>query len=319
MNKLISVTYLSISEISNYNETRMKRNVLIIFLIIQVFNGLSQSTIFYADTLNFEEPCNYLFIDTSSTNLWQIGIPNKTILDSAYSKPFAILTDSSNYYSPDNHSIFILKLEPESIEAGGQTSISFWHKFDTDSINDYGVVEVSYDEGNAWNVLCTDTTYNIYFLRNDLWSETHLATGQSNGWVNDNITFDFYLVGTGNPENIWLRFSFYSDSVPNEKEGWMIDNIQIIGSMPWGIKENIDINSLPYPNPTGEIINFNFQNTNTKYNIELYDPYGQIVKEVKNIQTSHYAVNVADLKAGVYFYVISDEDIVLQQGKVVVK
>ena len=74
----------------------MKRIVLIVFLVNQVFNGLSQSSIFYADTLNFEEPCNYLFIHPSNTNHWQIGTPSKAIFDTAYSKPYAIITDTIN-------------------------------------------------------------------------------------------------------------------------------------------------------------------------------------------------------------------------------
>ncbi|MEZ5195274.1 MAG: hypothetical protein R2764_02365 [Bacteroidales bacterium] len=50
--------------------------------------------------------------------------------------------------------------------------------------------------------------------------------------MHDEIIFDSYLTVTGMPEKIWLRFSFYSDSIQNEKEGWMIDNIQITGLMP---------------------------------------------------------------------------------------
>lgn len=114
----------------------MKRNILVFFLVIQFFNGLSQTTIFYSDTINFEKPCDYLYIDSSSTNLWQIGIPDKTIFDSAYSKPYAMITDTINNYTLNNHSNFIVKLEPESIEFNGNTIINFWHKFDTDSIND---------------------------------------------------------------------------------------------------------------------------------------------------------------------------------------
>ncbi|MEZ5195273.1 MAG: hypothetical protein R2764_02360 [Bacteroidales bacterium] len=148
----------------------MKKNIFILFLIVSALSALSQVAIYYSDSIDFEESCNYLFVDSSSTNLWQIGIPVKTILDSAYSPPFAIITDTANYYTSNNHSSFILKLEPESIVEGGQTAISFWQKFDTDSILDYGVVEVSYDEGNDWKVLYTDTTYVIHYIRDGSWS-----------------------------------------------------------------------------------------------------------------------------------------------------
>jgi len=76
-----------------------------------------------------------------------------------------------------------------------------------------------------------------------------------------------------------------------------------------------------FPNPANDQINFNLQNTKPSFlvKIELRNLYGQLVREEKNIQSSHYAMNVADLKAGVYFYVIKEKDIVMQQGKVIIK
>jgi len=74
-----------------------------------------------------------------------------------------------------------------------------------------------------------------------------------------------------------------------------------------------------YPNPTDDILIFNFQNVNIYYKIELRNLYGQLVKVVEKIQSSYYALNVVDFKAGVYFYVIRDGSKVLQQGKVVIR
>ena len=298
----------------------MKRNVLIFILVIQLFNGLSQSTIFYSDTINFEKPCDYLYIDSSSTNLWQIGIPNKTLLDSAYSKPFAIITDTINNYTLNNQSNFILKLEPESFRENGNTHINFWHKFDTDSINDYGVVEVSYDEGNDWKVLYSDTTYNINYYRNGSGSNDYLATGKSNGWVNDHIAFHFYLTSTGVPEEIWLRFSFYSDSIQNEKEGWMIDNIQITGLEPWGIKEKSVFTSTPYPNPCGEYIFIDVPKTgNMNFSLIVYDLSGQII-ESKKIYNEQIKIITKQLNSGMLFYKITNNiDGSTSHGKFIVK
>jgi hypothetical protein len=298
----------------------MKRNILIVFLLIQVFNGLSQSTIFYSDTINFEKPCDYLYIDSTSTNLWQIGIPNKTIFDSAYSKPFAIITDTINNYTLNNHSKFILKLEPESIEYDGKTIINFWHKFDTDSINDYGVVEVSYDEGNDWKVLYTDTTYNILYFRNGSGAENYLVTGQSNGWVNDFIEFNFYLTLTGVPEKIWLRFSFYSDSIQNEKEGWMIDNIQITGYRPWGIEENKIFNSSPYPNPCQEYLFIDVPKIeNVNFTLIVYDLSGKMIESKKFIN-EQINIITKQLNNGIFFYrMINNINGSTSYGKFIVK
>lgn len=298
----------------------MKKNILTTFFIIQLLTSLAQSTIFYSDTINFEEPCYYLYIDSASTNLWHVGIPDKTIFDTAYSPPYVIITDTLNSYTSNNHSKFILKLEPESIGDGGYTFISFWHKFDTDSINDYGLVEVSYDEGDDWNVLYNDTTYLVYYERNGSNTGIYLATGQSNGWVYDNIEFVFYLTGAGIPENIWLRFSFYSDDIQNEKEGWMIDNIQITGIMPWGIEENNIFNSYPFPNPCQDYVSIampDYENLNITLHIYYY--LGQII-ESKKFRCEEIHLDTKQYKNGVYIYeIINNNDRKISYGKFIVK
>ncbi len=280
----------------------MKKNILAVLLAAQVFVGISQAYIRYSDTINFEEPCSYLYIDSSAMNLWQTGVPGKTIFDSAYSKPFAIITDTTNYYTPNNHSAFILKLEPECFQENCNTLINFWHKFDTDSINDYGVVEVSYDEGENWKDVYNDTTYLIHYLRNSSSTDQCLATGQSNGWVQDNIVFHFYLTPVEPPDTVWLRFSFYSDSIQNENEGWMIDDITILCLDIWGIEENTVFNSYPYPNPCQEYLSIVVpDNESLNFTVYIYDYLGKIVESEKFIGEP-VLLNTKSYKNGMYFY-----------------
>ncbi len=298
----------------------MKKIIFTIFSVLQFSGAFAQYFILYSDTINFEEPCNYLTIDNSGSNLWQIGIPSKTILDTAYSTPYAIITDTSEYYTANNHSIFTLKLEPESFGDGGNTEINFWHKFDTDSISDYGVVEVSYDEGNEWKVLRTDTTYLIDFTRNDSFTASHLATGQSNGWVNDLYCFRFYLASGGEPENIWLRFSFYSDGQENDREGWMIDNIRITQILPWGIEENNLFYSYPYPNPCQSVLNILIPDNEYKHiTLYIWDNYGRlIVSEL--LENKQIRLTTGQLKNGLYFYtVLNNGNKSKSYGKFIIK
>ena len=50
-------------------------------------------------------------IDTSvAGNIWQIGKPHKTIFDSAYSRPDAIVTDTIHDYPANNLSTFAIKI-----------------------------------------------------------------------------------------------------------------------------------------------------------------------------------------------------------------
>lgn len=76
-----------------------------------------------------------------------------------------------------------------------------------------------------------------------------------------------------------------------------------------------------FPNPTEDRLQiksldvFSLKN----YDFELLNIHGQIVKEEKNIQTLHYSMNVGDFIPGVYFYIIKENGVVLQQGKLIKK
>lgn len=118
-----------------------------------------------------------------------------------------------------------------------------------------------------------------------------------------------------------------------DEELWVEDSYELVyykkGNEEWGIPfyvsvEDInfgDQNILVYPNPADEIINFNFQNLahNDVFAIEIRNLQSQLIKEAKNIQSFHYALNVADLKAGVYFYVIREQHKIVQHGKLIIK
>jgi hypothetical protein len=90
-----------------------------------------------------------------------------------------------------------------------------------------------------------------------------------------------------------------------------------------GINDNkaLDNDISVFPNPADEWLYIKPAYLNSKHtlNIELRNLYGQLVRKKINIQSSHYSVNVADLKAGVYFYVIKEQDKIIQQGKLIIK
>ena len=51
----------------------------------------------YYDNINFEDSCSYLYFNSSEPPIWQIGTPNKTFFNSAYSSPSEIITNTVNY------------------------------------------------------------------------------------------------------------------------------------------------------------------------------------------------------------------------------
>src|ERR1041384_4098256 len=54
-----------------------------------------------------------IMLDTSSTNIWQIGRPQKIIFDSAATFPNALVTDTINNYPDSNVSRFTFKIVPD--------------------------------------------------------------------------------------------------------------------------------------------------------------------------------------------------------------
>lgn len=74
-----------------------------------------------------------------------------------------------------------------------------------------------------------------------------------------------------------------------------------------------------FPNPTNKRLNINALNSTAFYGIEIRNLYGQVVKEENNIESLYYTLNVADIKPGVYFYVIKEKGVVVQQGKIIKK
>lgn len=74
-----------------------------------------------------------------------------------------------------------------------------------------------------------------------------------------------------------------------------------------------------YPTPTSDFFNIEAVNCTSPYDIEIRNLYGQLVRKETDIQSSHYTMNVSDLKAGIYFYVIKEKGEVVQQGKLIKK
>lgn len=295
------------------------KNLLLTFILFITISPTFSQAVAYYDNISFEDSCSYLFLDTTASNIWQIGNPNKIFFDSAYSHPNVIVTDTTNYYPKSNQSFFTLKLPHESF-SDCETIITFWHKFNTDTLNDYGVVEVSHDLGNTWNILFTDTTYEVYYSRNGQGSSSNgYATGISSEWNYDFISYFWYLNNYGVPNDIWLRFSFYSDSVQDEKEGWLIDNIEITSYWWSAIKENGFFSSNTYPNPCSNSLKISAHTQKESYLIlYIFDMNEEILKKKTNFN-KEINLNTSTFKNGMYLYkLINLKDYSTSTGKFIV-
>ena len=121
---------------------------LIVVLISISFMGSAQ---FYPqDSILFEVNTVPVHIWDSPTNIWQIGSPQKTYLNAAWSAPKGIITDTIIPYPINTYSTFSFVINSKSLKQDFATYISFMQKFDTDTLLDRGVIEASYDGGGVW-------------------------------------------------------------------------------------------------------------------------------------------------------------------------
>jgi hypothetical protein len=320
--------------LSNIIIMKIYLQATVIFLILTLvhYNTIAQEEII--DSVSFETPTSKILIDTAGSNLWQIGKPGKTFFDTAHSGINAILTDTLHDYPPNNTSSFIYVIQDPYTQTC-LTCLSFWHKYDMDTLTDQGIIDASYDGGNSW-VLVKDTFVNS---ANFMWNPdyhafnenttTHplITSGKSDGWIKSGFCWQWYLPVSPdtiifNPDSLMIRFTFISDSINTNKEGWMIDDI-MTSAGGWedcsSVKEiYLDENITVYPNPfsTEAIIqaDHDFKNATMK----VYNSLGQLVQQLKNISGQTINLNRDDLPSGLYFLQLTEDYKILKTIKIVI-
>jgi len=216
---------------------------------------------------NFETSLERIYIDP--TGVWEVGEPNKTVFDSSYSKPNSIITDLYIPYQEGITSTFIVSIKedfgglPNYLGSYYPLEIDFFHRYLTDSITDYGSIEMSLDNGITWyDVLSNEynidyglhSYYNYHYFEStgDTLYDSLSVYGNSDGWVHSKITKDIGQIIWDNnlfPDSIIVKFSFITDSIGGNA-GWQIDNLDFLIRFPSSISEYQDHGELViYPNP----------------------------------------------------------------------
>jgi len=200
----------------------MKKFFLFSIFITFFAQGYSQFGV-----ITFDNATNLyrIKIDTSvPNNKWQIGKPTKTFFTSAYSIPNAIVTDTIHPYPTNNNSVFYLGT---TIFGGWMgTTLDFFYKMDSDTLNDYGKIEISIDTGKTFYNLLSYSQYTVYdsvgnFIVGNGFGSPIVFTGKSHSWYD----FNMYSNLLPSPDTIIYRFTFHSDAIQSNRDGWMIDNI----------------------------------------------------------------------------------------------
>jgi hypothetical protein len=304
------------------------KNIFILFVLLMNFASYSQ--IFPGDGLvpvvscNFETDCNVIHLDTNiSGNAWRIGEPTNLPFDAAYSLPNAIVTNLTNDYPQGNDSWFDIIINVWNMGLINPV-LTFWHKYETDTLTDGGFVEISYDKGNSWKNVVLDTSCLVYSYdygtpnRESFYSAADTIkggipafSGTSDGWQFSRIQWIWFVpvkeLNETPIDTMIFRFHFKSDSIETNKAGWMIDDIVLYNTLlsdipEWQAEERtVKI----FPNPATDEIKFSLQDIGTVKTISIFDALGRCIYFNEN---NTNVISISQIPKGVYTLLIKNKD-----------
>jgi hypothetical protein len=250
-------------------------------------------------------------LDTSSSNVWQIGPPQKNIFNSAFSTPNSLMTDTINNYPINTTSSFTFGIRPFQIQ-GGILALQWIQQLDMDKGGDGGIIEFSVDSGRTWdNVFNNPFVYSFYGF-NSSNQDTIIATGDysfsgtDSTWRNIWLCYDISFLSF--TDSLTVRFTMKSDSVNTNKEGWIIDNLLVSQTLIHTITEKKQEKYMEVsPNPTSGIVNITCKKMDSFHiiqELQLLDIKGSVLKKWQNVPTKFF-VDISDQESGVYFLKIT--------------
>jgi hypothetical protein len=264
----------------------------------------SDSSVVYFDTLN-------------PNNLWQIGVPQKTVFNNAhpFSLSTAIVTDTLNHYGVNDTSSFEIRFS-----IGGEwvnPYIHFWlsgyYYVNSDTLTDYGTIEISIDNGNTWLDILNDSIYDVHnFFYPNFNPVKPTLTGNSFEWKQFDFVFDrlFNQHNVQLSDTIILKFSFISDSVQTYKDGLMYDNFTFFRMTDVSSVEEIDYSNLihlyPIPTQNEVFISIDEQLNQDKFNFTIVDVLGKQVLSGTHIRNK--PIDISSLPNGYYVLQVQAEE-----------
>ncbi|NOX46239.1 MAG: T9SS type A sorting domain-containing protein [Chlorobi bacterium] len=279
----------------------------LIVLLLSPLMGIAQTYSQYFDGAD-TSALNSIFvvIDTAASNVWQIGPPQKIIFDTAATQPNAILTDTVDNYPVNNNSSFSFGIDPQ-LFGWGILALQWNQKLDLESGHDGGYVEFTTDGGDTWESAFNNPyVYNFYGF--DLENQDTLMNGDvafsgvDSTWKDIWLCLDLSWLSYG--DSLIFRYTLKSDSIENNREGWMMDNFIAHLTIIHTIIEPVQKEYLiVYPNPTNGRIDINARKIDGFHIIEkmeLFDVAGSLVQEF-GVSPTKFSIDIGDHPNGVYF------------------
>lgn len=275
----------------------MKPSITLVFLLALPVLGYNQQ--FYFDGSDRSE----VMIDSiNKVNDWIIGPPRKSMIKSAYSLPNCITTKLDTTYTTNLSSAFTF-LSPEEVTWADYPYVimEFYHFMDADPGKDGGIIEVSYNSDSTWTNLFEDSLNRVMMTTLDTVRLPNGEIGVSTSLTRWNYAFicwnDMVPV-----DELYFRFSWFSDSIPTEKDGWAIDDLDIYPSIVDNVSESSRAPLTIYPNPFSDWIMIDDFNDGS---YRLLDQNGIVLKEGSVNQGK---ISAGSLPRGLYFVQLQREE-----------
>ena len=247
----------------------------------------------------------FIQIDTSASNIWQVGPPQKTIFDGAYSGTNVLVTDTINSIPDSNVSYFEFTLDHTMI--WGLLAIQWAQKIDLDSSTEVGHIEYSLDTGNTWiNVFGDPNVYNFYGYQSSNTGSHHISgdqgfTGTDSLWRDIWLCYDATYFQS--QDTVTFRFSIETDSIDHGSEGWMIDNMSIHETWVHTLIENSqDFAFKAFPTTTSgpiKVVCLKTDDPPIIESVELYSLEGKLVAKFRP-ESNNFDLDLSPYFAGHY-------------------
>lgn len=309
----------------------MKKEIIVLGVLLATISVCQgqitepNGELLFEDTISQSPLGDWIFIPSPNENIWEYGIPSKSFFDGSLSGDKTLITDSTESYPTLVDDYFLLSIpSSEDFYSWPEGILSFYHKYQTDSLFDGGLIEISYDGGESWTNLVDDVN-NVESNFIGLYSDTDTIeggipayTGSSDDWNYAEFHWIWVaLLKSAIPEIEALpilKFRFISDENDSQKDGWMIDQIVFRGyDYSGGIDRSNHKNIEIYPNPCSDFIYLDFPQDCERVNIYNIDGKLITARESNGIKQ----IDVSELSPGIYYYVVHDNENNLYSGKLV--
>ena len=233
-------------------------------------------------------------LDTAQGNLWHVGPPQKAFFADPFSPPNVLITDTMATYPTHAQSSVLVKAPVQDLLWSPVFFMSFYQAFDTDTLQDGGYVEVSWDHGATWTNAFDDWLMPLeveFFdpgwqpLQADTLSNGQIGFSGRSGSAATGVDWcftSFCWTNTGlvQTDTLYVRFSFHSDSIPEARDGWMIDNLTFEAYFAHPVSAHERASGYfelhPNPMPDRSFLFFDLEHPTANVHVAIHDQQGRL-------------------------------------------